>query len=78
MTVVTETALFIKIWWMWGIFAYRQISNISRSVEGNKLAEHSDVVGSNYIFIQTKHVASIYSAKTTARRDETHLSFGLW
>ena len=26
----------------------------------------------------TKHLASIYSAKTTAGRDEKHLSFGIW
>ena len=44
------------------IFTYRQVSNIRRTLVGNKIVDHSDVVG----------------VKTTSRRDETHLSSVIW
>ena len=60
----------------------RQSSNISRIFVRNKSVDHSDVVGasrcSNYIFIILQHLASMDWTKTTARRDEKQLSFGIW
>ena len=64
---------------------YHQISYISRTFVGNKFVDHSDVVGASPFgaapttsSFSTKHVASMDSAKTTARQDKTHLSFGIW
>ena len=62
---------------------YRQTSNISRTLEGNKLVNHSDVVGASPVggapttsSFSTSHLASMDTAKTTARRGEDHISFG--
>ena len=64
---------------------YSQISNISHTLVGNKIVDHSDVVGASPIgtapatsSISTKNLASMGWAKTTARQDKTHLSFGIW
>ena len=69
---------------------YHQISNISRTLVGNNIVVHSDVVGavrtggapttsewttSSFL---TKHLASKDWAKTPATRDEKHLSLGIW
>ena len=72
-----------KITWYLTFETYRQTSNIRRALLGNKIVDHLDAVGasppggapttfpfSNY------HLAPPDWAKTTARRDEKHLS--LW
>ena len=65
--------------------AYRQTSNIRRSLVGNKLVDHSNVVGTSPVgatptisSFSTWHLASMDCANTTERRDEKHLSFGIW
>ena len=62
---------------------YRQTSNISRTLV--VIVEHSDVVGASPVgaapttsSFSTSHLASIDSTKTTARRGDKHLSFGIW
>ena len=63
---------------------YRQTSNTSRTLVGNKIADHSDVVGagpdgaapSTSSF--STYLASMDLAKTPPRLDEKHLSFGIW
>ena len=60
--------------------AYRKISNIKRTLVGNRIADHWDVVGAvpTGASFSTEHLASVDWAMTTARRDEIHLSFGIW
>ena len=65
--------------------AYRQTSNISHTLVGNKIAHHSDVVGASPVgpaptksSFSTQYLASMDYAKTTARRDDKHLNFGIW
>ena len=50
---------------------YRKTSNISRTLLGNEIVDNSDVVGAS-------PVASIDLAKTTARGDKAHFTFGIW
>ena len=60
---------------------YRQISNISRTLIGNRIIDHSDVVGAPPVGAApttSPFSASIDCAKTTARRDKRHLSFVIW
>ena len=64
---------------------YRKVSNISRTLVGNTIVDHSDVVGASPVgaapttsSFSTQHLASLDRAKTTARRDEKHLSLGIW
>ena len=62
------------------IFSYRQTSNISRTFVGNKLVDHSDVVGASPAGAAPTDVTyslltSVDWAETTARRDEKHLFF---
>ena len=54
---------------------YRQISDISRTIVGNKIVNHSDVVGASSVgaspaisSFSTKYLASMDWAKTTARQ----------
>ena len=61
---------------------YRQTSNISRTLVGNKIVDHSDVVGASPVgaasttsLFSTYHLASMDWTKTTAKRDEKHLNF---
>ena len=63
---------------------YRQTSNIIRTLVGNKIVDHSDVVGASPVgaapttsSFSTYYLAPVDSAKTTARRDEKDLSFGI-
>ena len=56
---------------------YRQISNISRTLVGNYIVDHPDVVGTSPVraapttsLFSTQHLASIYCAKATAIRYE--------
>ena len=65
--------------------AYHKISNISRTLVGNKLVDHSDVVGASPVgaapttpSFSTYCLASMDLAKITARRDENHLNFVIW
>ena len=68
----------ILSWWP---LDYRQASNISPALVGNKIIDHSDVVGASPVVatssFSTQHLASIDWAKTTTRRDEKHLKFGI-
>ena len=64
---------------------YRQTSNISRTLTGNRIVDHSDVVEAGpggaaptTSSFSIEHLASMNSAKTTARRDEKHLNFSIW
>ena len=52
---------------------------------GIKIVDHSDVVVASPLgatpttsSLSTQHLASMDWAKTTARRDEKHLGFGIW
>ena len=63
----------------------RQVSNIRRTLIGNKFVDHSDAVGASPVgaapttsSFSTWHLASLDWAKTTARRGEKLLSFGIW
>ena len=66
-------------------YTYRQTSNVSRRLIDNKFVDPSDVVGASSVgaapnksSFPTWRLTSIYKAKATARRDEKHLSFGIW
>ena len=61
----------------------RQTSNISSTLVGNKIVDHSDVVGATpdgavpiTSSSSTRHLASMGWPKTTARRDEKNLVLG--
>ena len=65
---------------------YRQVSNIERTLVGNKIVDHSDVVGALPVgaapttsSFSTEHLAStsLDWATVTTRRDEKHLSLGI-
>ena len=63
---------------------YRQICNITCTLVANKLVDHSFVVGALPAGVApttssfwTKHLASMECAKTTARRDQKCLRFGI-
>ena len=56
---------------------YRQVSNIRRTLVGNKIVDHSYVVGASPVgaapttsSFSIKQLVSLDWAKTTARRDE--------
>ena len=64
---------------------YCQISNIRHTLVGNKIGHYSDVVGASPVYtapttspFSTKHLMLTDWAKTTARRDEKHLSVVIW
>ena len=64
---------------------YHQTSNISRTLVGNKIVNHSDVVGASPVgaapttsSFSTEHLASVDKAKTTERPNEKQLSFWIW
>ena len=64
---------------------YRQSSIISCTLTDNKIVDHSDVVEASpggaaptTSPFSTEHMASMDSAKTTARQDEKHSNFGIW
>ena len=64
---------------------YRKVSNISRTLVGNKIVDHSDVVGASPVgaapttsSFSTWHLAPSQSTKTAARQYENHLSVGIW
>ena len=60
-------------------------SNISRTLVGHKIVDHSDVVGASPVgaapttsSFSTKHLASRDSGKKTARQYDNLLSFVIW
>ena len=62
---------------------YRQTSDISRTLVGNKIVDHPHVVGASPVgaasttsLFSTYHLASMDWAKVTSKRDEKHLNFG--
>ena len=64
---------------------YPQTSNISHTLVGNKIVDHSDVVGALPVgtapttsSFLTYYLASVDWAKTAARQDEKHVSFEIW
>ena len=70
--------------WTKFVSNYCKTSNIRCTLVGIEIVAHSDVVGASPAgaapttsSFSIYHLASIYSIKTTARRDEKHLSFGI-
>ena len=66
-------------------YTYRQTSNLSRTLIGNKIVHHSDVAGASPVgaapttsSFSIEDLASMDWVKSTARRDEKYLSFGIW
>ena len=67
-------------------YNYHQVSDIRRTLVGNQIVDHSDiVVGASPVGaapttspFSTYCLVSIYYAKTTAYQDEKHLSFVIW
>ena len=64
---------------------YRKTSNISRTLVGNKIVDHSDVVGTSPVgaapttsSFSTWHLVSRDSAKKAARQYENLLSVWIW
>ena len=64
---------------------YRQVSNIRRTLLGNKFVDHSDVVGASPVgaapttsSFSTYRLASLDWTKTTSRRGEEHLNLVIW
>ena len=73
------------LWWNNTTKMYRKVSNIRHTLVGNKIVDHSDVVGAWPVgaapttsSFSTQHLASRDSAKTAARRYENLLSVGIW
>ena len=63
---------------------YRQTSNISRTLAGNKIVDHSDLEWPSPVgaapttsSCSTSHLVSMDWARATAKRDENHLSLGI-
>ena len=68
-----------------GHFMYHKTSNTSRTLVGNKIVDHSDVVEALPVCaapptssFSTWHLASRDSAKKSARQYENLVSFGIW
>ena len=64
---------------------YWQTSNISCTLIGNEIFDHSDEVGASPVgaapttsSFSAWRLASMDWPKTTARQDEKHLSYGIW
>ena len=76
--VIQETIYILSI-------LYRQVSNISRTLVGNLIVDHSNVVGASPVGVattttsfSTEHLASMDWTNTTASQDEKRLCFGIW
>ena len=68
-----------------GVTVHRQVYNIRRTLVGNEIDDHSDVVGASPVgaapttsSFSTLHQASLDWTKPTARQDEKQLSLGIW
>ena len=81
------TSFELAFWWMRRDRSddYRKTSNIRRTVRGNKIVDHSDVIGASPVgaapttsSFSTWHLASRNSAKEAARHYENLLSVGIW
>ena len=64
---------------------YHHTTNISRTLLGNEMVDHSDEIGASPVgaalttsSFLAEHLAAMIWANTTARRDEKHLSFLIW
>ena len=64
---------------------YRETSNIRRTLVGNKIVDHSDIVGASPVgaapttsSISTKHLVPRDSAKTAVRQYDNLLCAGIW
>ena len=57
---------------------FRKTSNISRTLVGKKIVDHSDKVGAARSSFSAQYLASMDWTKTTARRDNEHLKFVIW
>ena len=64
---------------------YGKTSCVMHNLVGNKIVDHSDVVGAWPVgaapttsSFSTEHLTSMDWAKTTARRDEKYLCFVIW
>ena len=64
---------------------FPQTSDLSRALEGNRIVDHSDVVGASPVgaapttsSFWTYQLASTYCSKTTARREEKRLIPLIW
>ena len=73
----------VKIFENKNVWNYSQPSDISRTLVDNKLVDQSDVIGAQPVgaaisSFSTSHLASMDWAKTIAKREEKHLSFGIW
>ena len=76
--------------WTWqmhlvSVDKFRQTSNIRHTWVGNKIVDHSDVVGASPVgaapttsSFSTQHLASMDWPKATAKRDDNHSSFVIW
>ena len=67
------------------LYSYRKTSNIRCTLVGNKIVDHSDVVGASPVgaapttsSFSTEHLASRDSAKTAARQYPNLLSAEIW
>ena len=66
------------------VSGYHKTCNISHTLVGNKIVDHSHVVGASPVgaapttsSFSTQKLASMDWAKATVRRDEKHLTFGI-
>ena len=67
------------------LFIYRHTSNISHTLVGYRIINHSDVFGASPVgaaptisSFSTLHLASMDYEKTTAKRDEKHVRVEIW
>ena len=67
------------------LIIYRKTSNISHTLVGNEIVDHSDAVGASPVgaaptasSLSTWHLASRDSTKKVARQYENLLSVGIW
>ena len=64
---------------LWSISCeYRKTSNINHTLSGNKIVDHSDVVGALPVSTAPTTPSFLDWATTIRRRDEKHLCFGIW
>ena len=57
---------------------YPHTSNIYCTLLGNKIVDHSDAVGVSPVGAAPTTSSKMEWTKTTARREEKHLDFGIW
>ena len=74
---VNQALEFGKVFLLNLVYIFRKVSNMRFTLVGNKIVDHSDVLGASLVgaapttsSFSTQHVASMDWAKTTARRDK--------